>query len=307
MKQKETVILYHAYGAETLHQQVLFSILTLHYHIKAVYESIQIIIYTDKPNAFKELMPSIPISIELITNDLINEYKGINNFVHRVKIKIIQDCMEKYKKNIFYLDSDTYFTECPRNLLNKIDITTSIMNSNDYDLNNADDLYENEDWLMIRRAIRDFEYKISGTSLKIQLSTRMWNAGVIGLSYENRDLLNDVLDLTDQIYYNRKVFTAEQFAFSYFLQNRTNLISSENVIFHYWPNFVGKYWKRLYSYHFKKFFRKHRSTSIGQKATLAFELTTNHQLLTKSSSESFFSRMLNRIRMAFKILKTGKI
>ena len=307
MKQKETIILFHAYGSISIHQQVIFSILTLHYHLKGDYDGIKIVVYTDRTIYYKELLGRLPISLEILTDKIINTYKGKNKFIHRVKIEIIKNCLEKYNKNLFYLDSDTYFTRCPKDLLSKIVESTSVMNSNDYDLNNADELYENEDWLLIRRAIRDFEYTIEGSKIKIPLTTRMWNAGVIGISYENIDILDSILDLTDQIYFNRQVFTAEQFSFSYFLQTKTRLIDSDDVIFHYWPNFVGKRWKDLYNYHLHRFFLNCRNDDINQKSLKAFQLTQKHDEVTKSISINVFERIVRRLKLAYKILAKGKV
>jgi hypothetical protein len=307
MQQKQLIILYHAYGSLSIHQQVIFSILTLHYHINSSYEGIQIVVYTDNTKYYKELIGNLPISFEILTNQQIDEFKGEHKFIHRIKIAIIKDCFEKYKKDVLYVDSDTYFTKSPKVLLTKIDASTSIMNSNDYDLNNADELYENEDWLLIRRAIRDFEYDIEESRIKIPLSTRMWNAGVIGLSYENKKILDSVFKLTDQIYANRQVFTAEQFSFSYFLQTKTKLVDSGDVIFHYWPNYVGKKWKDLYSYHFLRFFQQTKNDGFNQKAFLAVELTKKHEEITKSSSIHIIVRMIRRIKLAYKILAKGKV
>lgn len=306
-RNKETVLLYHAYGNIALHQQVMFSILTLHHFIVGNYDNLTVVVYTDEPNLYQQFQTKIPISFELLTPEILSTFKGPNQFVHRVKICIIKDCFDKYKKNILYLDSDTYFTESPFSLFNNIDTNKSIMNSNDYDLNNADELYENLDWLLIRRAIRDYEYTIDGNIIKIPLTTRMWNAGVIGLSFENRGILEKVLDLTDQIYKNKKVFTAEQFAFSYYLQNHTNMMTSGNVIFHYWPNFIGKYWKSMYNYHFRHFFEDYKNLSLTEKAIKAVELTYKHEELILLPKKTKWQRFYRRIKLAGVILLKGKV
>ena len=307
MTGKEVVILYHAYGHKALYQQVLFSLLTLHYHINSEYEGLKVVIYTDNLQYFKSFSGDPVFSFELLTKEKITNFKGPDNFVHRVKIMVIKDCFEKYKANILYLDSDTYFLSNPSPLFSGINAATSIMNSNDYDLNNADELYENEDWLSIRRAVRDFHYRIDGSFIKIPLTTRMWNACVIGLSYENRKLVDAVLDLTDQIYANRPVFTAEQFSFSYFLQKKTNLISSGNVLLHYWPNFVGRKWKDLYAHQFKLFFKKTKNLSLSKQAELAYQLTTRHKEIIRSTSMRLIDRINRRLMLTWTVLRKGKI
>ena len=305
--QQNCVILYLAYGKKNIFNQVLFSILTFHYHTKDENKNLKIVVYTDKPEFFSDYTAAFNLQIEILTPQIIEQFKGRNNFIHRVKVCVIMDCIKKFETNVFYLDSDTFFKKSPLALISQIDSATSIMNSNDYDLQHADELYENEDWLKIRRAIRDFEYVIEGKSIKIPLTTRMWNAGVIGISYENRKVLNDVLDLTDQIYSNKKVFTAEQFAFSYYLQNRTQLITTGDVIMHYWPNHIGMYWKNQYDAFLSHFFAKNKSASISQKVQAAYELSKSHATIIAPPKHDLLTKIQKRVVSIWKVAKTGKL
>jgi hypothetical protein len=306
MSDLHKVILYQAYGLNYIYNQVLFSILTLHHHVQGNFEGFKVVIYTDKPEIFLKYSNEIPISTELLTKKNLEEYRGESGFVHRVKICIIQDCFTKYKSDIFYLDSDTYFTKPPHSLLGKIDADTSIMNSDDYDLLSADDLYENKDWLLIRRAIRGYEYDIAGKKITIPLTTRMWNAGVIGMSVENKSLLEPILNLCDQIYANKKVFTAEQFSFSYYLQNETKLITSEDIIFHYWKYFKPFNWREIYTHHFKIFFKKYQKAPVKEQASQAYELTLRHAAL-KAPKKTFIDKIINRLDKIAQVIIKGKI
>ena len=305
--QQKCIILYLAYGKTNIFNQVLFSILTLHHHLRKDTDKPKVVVYTDKPNFFSAYTDPLNIQIEKITPQQIESYRGKNNFIHRVKICIIKSCIEKYHTNVFYLDSDTYFKESPLQLISQIDNVTSVMNSNDYDLQHADELYENLDWLKIRRAIRDFSYVIEGETIKIPLSTRMWNAGVIGISYDNKKLLDKVLDLTDQIYSNKNIFTAEQFAFSYYLQKFTNLISTGDVIMHYWPNHAGMYWKNQYDQHISHFLKSYKSKPVDQKAELAYELTKNHIEIVSPPKTGFIKKLKKRMALVWKVANTGKL
>jgi len=300
------IILYQAYGLSYIYNQVLFSILTLYHHLQGDLKGIKVLIYTDRPEIFQKYNKDIPVSTELLTKDLLAKYKGDMDFVHRVKICIIQDCFTKYKSDVLYLDSDTYFTKSPHQLLNKITTGTSIMNSDDYDLLSADDLYENKDWLLIRRAIRGYNYSIENKSVKIPLTTRMWIAGVIGLSFQNAKLLELILDLCDQIYANKKVFTAEQFAFSYYLQNRSQLLTSEDIIFHYWKYFKPFNWREIYMHHFKIFFKKYRNAPVKEQALQAYKLTLQHDQL-KVPEKTITGRLINRLEKIAQVIVTGKI
>ena len=303
----DTVILYHVYGSTALYNQLRFSILTLYHQLKGDFKNMKVVIYTDDARNFEMYKEAMPFYIEPLTKDSVQSYKGEQQFVHRVKICVIKDCFLKYKSNILYLDSDTYLTKNPLPLLNCISGTTSIMNSNDYDLISADDLYENNDWLHIRKAIKNYVYIIEGKKTTIPLTTRMWNAGVIGISKENSHLLDNILELTDQIYKNKRVFTAEQLAFSYYLQNKTDLISSEDVVFHYWRNFYGSYWKNSHDFHFRKFFNQECKKSINDQAVAAYQLTLEPQKLMQMPNPSLLQKIIKRFNLLKKVAIKGKL
>jgi hypothetical protein len=205
-----------------------------------------------------------------------------------------------------YLDADTYFTQSPVKLFEEIKSGTAVMNSNDYDLISAEELFEDLNWLRIRRVIRDNNYTLDNHTFKIPMTTRMWNAGVIGLSYQDKGLLNQVLDLSDQIYRNKRVFTAEQFAFSYVLQNKLNLIPSGDVIFHYWPDFVEKPWKQIYNFHFQQFFKETRNFDVEIQAMKAFLLTQLHDQL-RLPDKTVLDKIINRLKMMIYVARKGKL
>jgi hypothetical protein len=72
-------LIYQAYGKEEIKQECLFSLLSLRYHAS---------------EAFLEKL---------------QDWRGSIDFVHRVKIKILQDAAQKYEGKFIYLDTDTYF------------------------------------------------------------------------------------------------------------------------------------------------------------------------------------------------------
>ncbi|MDO6391761.1 hypothetical protein Q4E40_16615 [Pontibacter sp. BT731] len=300
------IILYQAYGSKSSYQQAVFSILTLYHYLQGDFDGYKIIVYTDEPKYFLKYNQAIPIIVEQITSEMLVAFKGPLNFSHRAKICILKDCFTRYNSDIFYLDADTYFTQSPVELFQKLQPGTAIMNSNDYDLIEAEEIFEDSNWLRIRRVIKDHSYTLANRTFKIPLTTRMWNAGVIGLSYKDRKLLEDVMDLSDQIYKYKKVFTAEQFAFSYVLQNTVNLISSGEVIFHYWPDFAGKQWKQTYNFHFRLFFHQNKGMSLKEQATRAVKLAQQHDYL-KLPGKSFIERLYHRLSLVMKVAYKGRI
>lgn len=301
MTDKKAIILYQAYGAGYSYHQAIFSILTLYHQLQGNFGEVTVVVYTDKPGLFEKYAAAMPLYTELLTPNTLREFRGEQDFVHRAKICVIRNCFQKYQKDILYLDGDTYFTQSPGSLLQKISQGVSIMNENNYDLLSAGD-FEEVNWLLIRKVIRDYQYSIEGQMVQIPLTTRMWNAGVIGMNYRYAPFIEQVLALSDQIYANYPVFTAEQFAFSYVLQNNTPLEPSGDVIFHYWPRHL----KKLYNYHFRKFFRQHQQKPVKEQAQEAYQLTLRHHSL-KFPEKTLLDRVLHRLRLIAQVTTKGRI
>lgn len=250
-------IVYLVYGAPDVFYQVIFSILTLSYYIRPDSQEIEIVVYTNNEEILQKYLHGVPIRIELLSNETIRAYKGNDNFNHRIKILVIEHCISKYGTDIFYVDGDTFFLKDPRPLLNQVSENTSIMHMPEYDMQSTKS--ENQFKLNLRRTLED-PVLIDGKQIIIPLTTIMWNAGVIGMSYKNGHLLNKVLSVTDQLYRSRPVHTAEQFAFSYILQNNTKLISAEEYIKHYWN--IDE--RRFVQNQFRRFLHKHYSKPLDE-------------------------------------------
>jgi hypothetical protein len=62
----------------------------------------------------------------------------------------------------------------------------------------------------------------------------MWNAGVLGFSTDHAYLLEDVLAFTDFVYPRFPKHVVEQFAFSLYFQNTSQIHTAHTHIYHYW-------------------------------------------------------------------------
>jgi len=211
-------IVYQSYGSNTIYTQTLFSIFTLKHflHEKGSDFPYHIIVYTDKAEVFSRYK----IDTSIISQQLIQEWKGKYNFVHRVKIKIIEDIAQKYNDTIIYIDSDTYFLKSPIGLFNSISPEISLM------LTNEGQISKNNHKLLYRF--------LSKNNFDVKIKTRfMWNAGLIGIDKSNLHLIKQILELNDEVYEKFYRHIVEQFSFSYLLQINTSLNSTDDYLFHY--------------------------------------------------------------------------
>ena len=227
----QNYILYVAYGSINNINECKYSLLRYIDKYSAELSNTSIIIYTDQPDFFKAFTSfSNSISIKEISMAQIKEWRGVDDFVFRTKIKIIQDFFSTHTGNLLYCDTDTYA------LTSLQPIFSSIAEGNFYmhlyegilgDTSNA--YFKKWDKFLSKKPI---EY--NGKKLQYSNQLQMWNAGVLGLNSSNSNLLNDVLSLSDTIYEKFPKHIAEQFAFGYCMQQQRPIRSSANSILHYW-------------------------------------------------------------------------
>lgn len=223
-------LVYSVFGNENFYNEVLYSILSyLKFHKE---DENLIIILTDNADFFKKRISNNIIYHEL-NEEKIKLWKGKHNFVHRVKVKVIQDVVSKYEGNFLYLDSDTYFIKNCSEIFENI-------NSNAIYFDKCEGkLIDNKGG--IARKMKAFlknesEFKIPSLneSLKIDSDFTVWNAGVIGFNSSYSNQLKMVEELVDVLYSKNQLFVMEQISFNYFFQRKTKPLESKNHIHHYW-------------------------------------------------------------------------
>ena len=237
-------LVYQAYGHQDILEQTLFSIVSLMHHTDKD-SPLQAIVYTDQPEWFQKFFnDSAFVKVVSIDQNRIQKWRGAIDFVHRVKIEVLKDAGLKFEGPIFYCDGDTYFNEDPTNLFKQVNDQTSLMHMKEAELGNP----QNPLTKKIYKFVRNNMFTVNGEQIFMGHETEMWNAGVIGISQQNKAFFDDILDLTDQMYVKYNKHVMEQLAVSYVLQTRTNLISAEKEIYHYWNQ------KPEYQLEIQKFF-----------------------------------------------------
>src|SRR5437764_6324845 len=106
-------ILYQAYGTIDHINECRYSLLKYLgiYNMQPPTET-GIIIYTDQPAQFEAFAPFFKLfQIKEISGRQIREWRGNIDFVHRVKIEIINEFLENTEGSLIYLDTDTYIND----------------------------------------------------------------------------------------------------------------------------------------------------------------------------------------------------
>ncbi|WP_217425604.1 hypothetical protein [Hymenobacter caeli] len=292
------VIVYLAHGTESVYHQTVFSILTLYHHTKGDFKDFTVVLYTDNKAFFSPYLGDTGVVIEDLTKEQLVEFMGERRFIHRVKTFVIKDCFSKYQKDLLYLDGDTMFMANPAGLLKAIAPACSVMNCDEYDMHDGG-IHELQHWFDLRTALKANAFVLHGKQFKIPLATRMWNAGILGISQANAYLLEDVISLTDQLYAKCPLFNVEQFATSYVLQNHATVVSSGNYILHYCYGGV----KSRYTYHLGLFFERNKNQPVAVLSRLAFEFSQSLDALTAPPTAAKKMTVLDRAVLRLQLVK----
>lgn len=219
-------IVYLIFGNEiTYYQQVFFSIYTV---LANKEETDRVVILTEEPCYFKQLNDLI--TIIPIDKEVINDWKGEYKYLFRAKIKALGLVIKMYPhEHILYLDGDTFVYKPLKPLRENLDRDQSIMHINEGRLNELSTKSEKKMW----RAINGNIF----ANVAVDDKVCMWNAGVIGISKNNHEVISLVLQICDEMCSARVAyFTKEQLAFSIALGHMSTLIPSDDIIGHYWGN-----------------------------------------------------------------------
>ncbi|RZK28457.1 MAG: hypothetical protein EOO61_22030, partial [Hymenobacter sp.] len=131
-------IAYLAYGLESTKYQAILSIYTLYHHIGEANKDFLFVIYTDSDRqVLDKHLQGFPVRLEILTKEQVKEFRGPDNYVFRLKPSIIKDYFSKYKQNLLYMDTDTFFMRNPTALLASRAPGHSIMNVEEYNFVDA--------------------------------------------------------------------------------------------------------------------------------------------------------------------------
>ena len=275
----QNYVVFQAYGSTAIIHEAMYAILSLYRFGDE--KNFQLVIYTDNKAVFQEYMHDVPISYELVTPTQIQSWRGEQNFVHRFKIKMLQDFFSKYTGNVLYVDTDVVFRESLTPIFEQISKGQLFMHLAEGQLDKQKGSLAKK----ITRFVKNNEFINPNTSsaehsIKISSTTVMWNAGVLGLSTSfHTPLLDTILWISDAMYSRYQKHVMEQLAFSYCLQTHSVIKPTEYAIYHYW--FFKEFRTVLAS-----FFKKYKGASLETLRTKVDTINPEVLVVPKKNYEA---------------------
>jgi hypothetical protein len=228
-------VVIQSYGGEYEYKRAIFLIWSLYAHTAS--NDIPVLVFTDNPGYFRRYCDELPVEIVTLTSEMIKEMRGEIDFVHRVKIKIIQKAFQLTHGNILYIDSDTFFICDPQTTFDQVSASQAFMHVNEYIFRQLKDLEvpAGRTFHIFYDFVTGQKFYLSDGSVVIVSADQIsWNAGVIFLHRSHEILLADVLKLTDDFYPFTQNNGCEQYAFSIVLERFASVQPCDDIIYHYW-------------------------------------------------------------------------
>ncbi|MFM2231056.1 MAG: hypothetical protein RL607_2314 [Bacteroidota bacterium] len=226
--QRENHLLYVAFGGQDYYNEVLWSLFSL-YHCSPN-PNCTVHIFTDQVDY---LQPQLPPEIQFhaLTPEQITAWKGVHNYPYRVKIKVLQHCLQTYSGQWLYVDTDVVFRQPLSTLFEAIAQGTVWMDANEGPLHkNKGGIARKMRYLLQQQNTFTLP---DGTGVTLDTQFEVWNSGCIGVTAANLPQLQRAEALMDVLYARYPLFSMEQIAvteaFSTF-----PLQEAKPILHHYW-------------------------------------------------------------------------
>ncbi|GLU35355.1 hypothetical protein WKR88_27870 [Trinickia caryophylli] len=221
-------VIYSSFGGRKYHDQTRFSVLTLlHLLLEAKRTDIRIVVYTDAPATVPkhDLVISMPFTAQQLA-----EFRGPLEYVHRVKVAMLQHAAKHFGTALLYIDGDTRWRELPNDVFEQLALGNNIyMHVDEGRL--SEQFFPSYFHALenLRAPLQSFGMQFGTPDLT------MWNAGVIGVPAGSDAFLARVLAVNDFLFPRLTPRNwVEQLAWALAVAERDDVVALGDKLHHYW-------------------------------------------------------------------------
>jgi hypothetical protein len=194
------ILVTQSFGNEMEYRRAVFCILSYYAHSNES-DLQKTFLFTDNPDFFHPYLKEFSIRYFLLTDEKIRTMRGEIDFLHRMKIALIEESFNVVEDTLLYADSDTFFVKDPYSLVSQASDEMSFMHLCEYKFNSLLDmkLPAGKPFHAFVDCIQSTDFHLpNGTRLKISDQAYSWNAGVMILHPTQKNFLPQVYALTEQ-------------------------------------------------------------------------------------------------------------
>jgi hypothetical protein len=230
-------LVVQTFGSENEYRRAVLTVLSFFAHVSEPKERTTVFLFTDRPEYFENYLGGMPVHYVLLTDEKIRGMRGSIDFLHRMKIAVIEEAFLLANGNILYADSDTFFINDPAPLMNNLAGNTCYMHLHEYQFGTLKNrqLPAGKTFHNFLEILTSTTFQLAnGRAIKFTPQHSSWNAGVMMLHFSQSHYIPDVYALTNQFYPLTQNHASEQYAFSLMLQEHVTIYPCDSVIYHYW-------------------------------------------------------------------------
>jgi len=290
-------LVLQSFGRENEYKRAVLTVLSYYSYTSLPHDEVKVILFTDMPEYFKAYFNDLPVEYILLTPEKVKAMRGKIDFLHRMKIAMIEEAFGKLKGNMLYADSDTFFIADPTDMLNKVSEEVSFMHLKEYEFSQLKSLslWAGKTFSAFADLIELKAFELpGGRTLKVTPAHASWNAGVMFFHPSHARFIPDVYALTDQFYPETGNHASEQYAFSIILSDYTRLSSCDDVIFHYWysvkKQIVDAFLKKKFSKEWPFMLLDEKLSEVKKWTRMLPDYMQNHTLMLKDNAIQAFNK-----------------
>lgn len=239
-------LIYLVFGAETYHQEAVFSIASALAHLGGPDDMpLDIQVFSDNLAPYRDL----PVQAHLLDEATRKGWCEPHGYHFRTKHVLLRQVLQTAERALL-IDTDTFFHDSPMALFERVAPGTLLCNAfhAKYGDNREGVLYETLAKHLAERGLADND---------------MWllNSGVIGITQQEAYLLDRSIELMDELFpMARGAYTLEEFCLSVAAYHKVNVRQCPDLIHHYWSR------KQLFRAKVKAWIAKHAASPISAAA-----------------------------------------
>ncbi|MCQ3003367.1 hypothetical protein NLO98_26815 [Pseudomonas syringae] len=213
-------LIYLVFGAQTYHQEAVFSIASaLACKRQQPAQAFDIQVFTDDPLPYQNL----PVHIRTLDAETRKAWSEPHGYHFRAKHVVVRLVLEEYERALL-IDTDTIFNTTPYALFDRVRPGTLLCNAiaGSYGSNRESKLYKALAPTLQSRGLADDQMP-------------MINSGVIGLTRDDAQLLDRSIALMDEFYpLANKAYSLEEFCLGMAAYNNKQIEQCTDLVHHYW-------------------------------------------------------------------------